>query len=252
MAVTSLFRPRLSAAVVSGLAADIVSGRIPPGAMLPTEPQLCARFGVSRTVVREAIARLRRNGLVQVRQGFGTIVLDRSHWNDLDPELLRIRAATGLIGDLVDDLLAIRRLVEVEVVGNAALRSPDADLAELARLLDRMYTAMGDPVAYSDLDVAFHDALIAANGNELLRQMMRPVNQIRRIGSVITTSRDREIITASMAGHQAIYDAVAAGDAIRAREAMASHLDQFERDISEALMTASPQHLEALTTGSGS
>ena len=242
-------RPRLSEAVVGGIAADIISGKVPPGAMLPPEPRLCARFGVSRTVVREAVARLQRNGLVQVRQGLGTIVLDRSHWNDLDPELLRIRAATGLIGDLVDDLLAIRRLVEVEVAGQAALRRTDDDLARLAELLEGMAATMDDPVVYTDGDVAYHEALIAAGRNELLRQMMRPVHQIRRIGSVITTSRDPALIALSMAAHRAIYAAVAAGDATAARAAMAAHLAQFERDISEAVTTASPQHIEALATG---
>ena len=239
-------RPRLSDAVVSALAAEIISGRVAAGAMLETEPRLCDRFGVSRTVVREAVARLARNGLVRVRQGLGTVVLDRSHWDDLDPELLRIRAETGLIGDLVDDLLAIRRLIEVEVAGQAALRRSDGDLAELVRSIDGMQASLDDPVAYSDGDVAFHEALIAAGGNDLLRQMMRPVNQIRRIGSVITTGRDRALIAVSMAAHREIFDAVVAADADAARRAMAAHLDQFERDISDALTTASPRSLEAL------
>ena len=239
-------RPRLSDAVVSALAAEIISGRIAAGAMLETEPRLCDRFGVSRTTVREAVARLARNGLVRVRQGAGTVVLDRSHWDDLDPELLRIRTNTGLIGDLVADVLAIRRLIEVEVAGQAAGRRDDADIARLLRSIAGMEATLDDPVAYSGGDVAFHEALIAAGGNDLLRQMMRPVNQIRRIGSVLTTSRDPALIAVSMAAHRAIFAAVVAGDAEAARGAMAAHLDQFERDISDALTTASPRSLEAL------
>jgi DNA-binding FadR family transcriptional regulator len=239
-------RPRLSDGVVGALAADIISGRVAPGTMLAAEPQLSDRFGVSRTVIREAVARLARNGLIRVRQGLGTVVLDRSHWNDLDPELLRIRSTTGMIGDLVDDLLAVRRLVEVEVAGRAALRRSDEDLAGLDRLIDRMQAMVADPVAYSDADIAFHEALIGAGGNDLLRQMMRPVNQIRRIGSVITTTRNPTAIADSMAAHREILAAVVAADADAARRAMAAHLDQFERDISDAVTTAPPRHLEEL------
>jgi DNA-binding FadR family transcriptional regulator len=241
-------RPRLSDDVVAALAADIIAGRIGPGEMLPTEPHLCARFNVSRTVIREAVARLSRNGLIRVAQGVGTVVLDRSHWNDLDPELLWVRATTGLIGDLVDDLLAVRRLVEVEAASLAALHRSDGDLAVLASWLDRMDAVLTDPVAYADADVAFHEALLAAGGNDLLRQMMRPVNQIRRIGSVITTARQPRLIAVSLTAHREIMAAVVAGDAAAARRAMAAHVGQFERDISDALTTAAPDRLRELAT----
>jgi DNA-binding FadR family transcriptional regulator len=228
-------RPRLSEAVVEDLAAEIIGGELPPGGTLPTEPQLCARFGVSRTVIRDAMAQLARSGLVNVRQGVGTVVLDREQWHELDPMLLRIRAARGLIGDLVPDLLAIRRLVEIEVAGQAACRRTEQDLATMAELLERMDAHLDQPALYNDADIAFHNALLAATGNDLLLQLMRPVNELRRIGSVITSSRAHDIVLASVAGHHAIFDAVRVQDVNAARTAMERHVTEFERDLLSAV-----------------
>jgi GntR family transcriptional repressor for pyruvate dehydrogenase complex len=239
-------RPRLSDAVVGDLAADIISGRIVPGSTLPTEPQLCARFGVSRTVVREAIARLADDGLVRVRQGIGTDVQPRDAWNDLDPDLLRVRAERGLIADLLPHLLEVRRMIEVEAAGMAATRRDAADLARLQALVSLMDGAVDDRVAYNDGDVAFHEALIAATANDLLRQVMRPVHQVRRVGSLLT-SRDPAVTRASLDGHCEILAAVEAGDADAAREAMARHIGQFERDMARAVLGSSNGKTAAAT-----
>lgn len=228
-------RPRLADAIVAEIAGQIIRGDLPTGQMLQTEPQLGERFAVSRTVVREAMAQLARDGLVRIRQGAGTVVLSRDHWHELDPGLLRIRAASGLIGDLVPDLLAIRRIVEIEVAGEAACHRTVDDLARLSSLIDMMDTNIDERAAYNSADISFHLALIAATGNNLLLQLMRPINELRLIGSVITTSRARGIVLASMAGHRAVFDAVVRRDADGARDAMAGHIAQFERDMLEAL-----------------
>lgn len=223
--------------MVTQLAADIIADGEMVGTTLPTEPELSEHFGVSRTVVREAMLRLARVGLVRIRQGAGTVVLERFHWNELDPELLQIRGARGLIADLIPDLLQIRRMVEVEVAGCAAQRRSDEDLARLAGLLDAMFANSSSVSAYNDADIAFHDALIAATGNDLLRQVMRPVNHVRRISSVVSVSRGPDAVAGSMAGHRAILDAVASRNPDEAREAMAHHIGQFERDLLAAAAT---------------
>lgn len=235
-------RDRLSDQMTDDLAAAIVGLRWEPGASLPPEPELVERFGVSRTVVREAMLRLARIGLIRVRQGAGTIVLDRAHWHDFDPELLRVRAETGLIDDLVPDLLEIRRLVEVAVAGIAAERRGEEDVARLSRLVERMTAAaaVADAGAYNDADIAFHDALTAAAGNALLRQVLRPVNEVRRVGSVISAARGPETVAASLAGHRDILAAVVAGDVAAARAAMARHITQFERDLLAMVAARTP------------
>lgn len=244
MATTLLQRrPRLSEEVFAALAIDIIRGDLSGAVMLPTEAQLCARFNVSRTVIREAMIRLQRHGLVAVRQGVGTVILPRSQWNDLDPDLLRIRAEAGLIDDLVDDLLTIRRIVEVEVAAVAALTWTEADREALLGLMIDMDAARDQGERFNDLDVLFHEALITASGNRLLHQMMRPVNQIRRIGSLLTTRWDIHVTDAAMVHHRAIMDAVLLRDADAARKAMRRHVDDYEKLVRAAL----PQDHDGLT-----
>lgn len=228
-------RASLVDSVVSSVAADIITGQFEVRAVLPSEPRLSASFNVSRTVVREAMIRLAQIGLIRIRQGAGTTVTPRSDWNELDPDLLRIRATSGLIGDLVPDLLEIRRIIEVEVVGYAAVRRTDEELSSMSKLLELMYQNTHDAVAYTKADIAFHEELITACGNALLRHMMKPVNQVRYIGSALTTSIDPSIVMSSMVGHQEIFDAVTASNASAARDAMMRHIAQFERNIADAL-----------------
>ncbi len=203
--------------------------------MLPTEAQLTARFGVSRTVIREALARLQRIGLIQARQGLGTIVQDRDQWRELDPELLAVRVSSQLIQDLVPDLLSVRRAVEVEAAGLAALNRRDCHLKRLAELVEEMHKIGLSPEEQTKVDIDFHEALLVASGNKLICELMRPINTLRRIGSIITTSSDPSIIPTSIAGHERIFKAVEAGDEAGAREAMAQHLGQHERELSVAM-----------------
>lgn len=233
--ITKPRRPRLSTEIVSKLVAKIIDEELPTGSMLSTESQFCEQFGVSRTVVREAMAQLERLGLVWIRQGYGTVVFSRDHWHELDPDLLRIRAEQGMIGDILPDLLAIRRLVEVQSASEAAHHRTETDVSRLASLIAAMDASVDLPLAYNDADISFHNALLAATGNDLLLQLMRPINELRRIGSVITASRARAIVLDSMSGHRAIFAAIAKGDPSAARDAMASHIAQFERDMLEAL-----------------
>lgn len=232
---TGLKSRRRADAVVVQIATGIITGDYPEGSALPTEQVLGERFDVSRTVVREALARLARCGLIEVRHGLGSVVLERSRWRELDPELLQIRSAAGLIDDLLPDLFDIRRMVELEVAARAARNRTDEDLAVLATILQTQRQSMGDPEAYNAADIAFHDALIDASGNHLLREVIGPISQVWRIGSVVTMRRDAEVVTYSMQGHEEIFAAVATGDPGAARAAMDQHLDRFERRLAKAL-----------------
>lgn len=226
---------RRADAVVLQIATGIISGEYPEGSALPTEQVFGERFDVSRTVVREAIARLARCGLIEVRHGLGSVVLERARWHELDPELLQIRTEAGLIDDLLPDLFDIRRMVELQVAERAARNRSAEDLAVLAAIMEEQQQSMGDPVAYNAADIAFHDALIAASGNHLLREVIQPISQVWRIGSVVTMRRDPEVVNYSMQGHREIFAAMAAGDPMEARAAMARHLDRFEQRLENVL-----------------
>lgn len=225
-------------AIIEEIAIDILRDDIPQGTLLAPEPQLSERFGVSRTVVREAVKRLQSLGLIDVRHGIGTIVLGPEQWDDFDPDLIRIRASAGLIGDLAHDLFAIRRMIEVQVAADAARYRTEEQLSALAAIIDRMRAERADPATYTDLDIAYHNLLLAAGGNTLLAKMMQPVNQIRRIGSLITSVSQPRVIPDSIAGHEAIYAAIAASDPDLARQLMADHLDEFARDLINGLSSS--------------
>lgn len=229
-------KPRRRAdAVVIDIASDIITGRYPADSVLPTEQVFGERYAVSRTVVREAVARLAGVGLIEVRHGLGSVVLPRARWREMDADLLQIRTEAGLIDDLLPDLFDIRRMVELEVAERAARQRTPADLAILAEIMTQQRASMGDPEAYNAADIAFHDALIGASGNELLRVLIAPISQVWRIGSMVTMRRDPDVVTYSMQGHEEIFAAVAAGDPVAARAAMDRHLDRFEQRLERAL-----------------
>ncbi|MCA9879533.1 MAG: FadR family transcriptional regulator, partial [Thermomicrobiales bacterium] len=170
-------KPRRRAdAVVIDIASNVITGAFPAGSVLPTEQVLGERYEVSRTVVREALARLASVGLVEVRHGLGSVVLERTRWREIDPELLQIRTDAGLIDDLLPDLFDIRRMVELEVAERAARQRTPQDLAILAEIMERQRASLGEPEAYNAADIAFHDALIGASGNELLRVLIAPIS----------------------------------------------------------------------------
>jgi DNA-binding FadR family transcriptional regulator len=242
---TAVKSRRRADAVVVQIATDIITGQYPEGSVLPTEQDFGERFDVSRTVVREAVARLARCGLIKVRHGLGSVVLERARWHALDPELLQIRTEAGLIEDLLPDLFDIRRMVELQVAERAARNRTAGDLDILAAIMVTQRQSLGDPEAYNAADIAFHDALIGASGNHLLREVIGPISQVWRIGSVVTMRRDPEVVTYSMQGHEEIIAAMVAGDPVAAREAMDRHLDRFEQRLANVLLTSTmPRSLE--------
>jgi DNA-binding FadR family transcriptional regulator len=218
---------RLSDKVVASVAIEILTGGRASGALLPTEAQLAQQFDVSRTVIREAVGRMVRCGLIEVRQGLGSFVRDREHWNELDQELIEVRARNGLIGDLATHLHRTRLIIEVEAVTEAAARADDAHLARIRALLERMRGQLETPDDYIDSDIAFHDAIIAASGNRLLGQLMKPINQIRRIASLLTLSAHPYVLSRSLASHEDLFALIEAHDVEGARAAMAAHVNSF-------------------------
>src|SRR5579871_2877358 len=113
---------RLATVVVEELADRIISGSLAEGDVLPTEDALCREFGFSRTVMREGLKLLEERGLIRVEQGRGTTVQPRVAWNLLDPEVLKIALEYDRDLVLLDDLIAVRRLLEGEMARAAAAR----------------------------------------------------------------------------------------------------------------------------------
>jgi DNA-binding FadR family transcriptional regulator len=216
----------LAAAVTAELVERIVRGVHPSGSPLPPEPVLCETFSVSRTVVREAVKILQEKGLVQVRQGTGTMVTPPAMWNMLDELVLRATVAEDESLAILDDLVVTRRVLESDMANVAARLADDQAIGELRRLVDRMDELVDDHVAYHEHDRAFHDTVMQASGNRIARAVIRALES-----QVANTARymgrtESALCVASNRGHRRIYERIAAHDPGGAAEAMFTHITE--------------------------
>lgn len=207
--------------IAGHISKEIVEGRIKPGEKLPTEHLLAKTFAVSRSVVREAIAQLRNEGLVETRQGVGAFVTD-----------LQQRASIRIEQVDLDDrenfrsLFQLRVPLEIEAAGLAALHHDAADLEKLNQSLEQMTGAEKWTEQGIVADLAFHRALAAATHNEFFTLFLGFIAE--RISHAINAARAaavlEEIVETTIAEHVAIRDAVASRDPLRARKAMGHHV----------------------------
>jgi DNA-binding FadR family transcriptional regulator len=204
----------------------IAEGQFHPGSKLPSEAQLTLAHGVSRTVVREAIAALRADGLVEARQGAGVFVLQATPTPppfNLSLGHIDLARVSSMI-----ELLELRTAVEVESAGIAALRrSP----AQEEVILDRHYAVRASLDANqptSEADFALHLAIADATNNPRFREFLTMIgrNVIPR-AALRGDGKDADqsgYISLLVEEHQAIVAAISQGDEEAAREAMRQHL----------------------------
>ncbi len=216
---------RLASVVVDELAHWILGGVFPEGAVLPTEPALCEQFGFSRSVIREGLKLLEERGLVRVEQGRGTTVQRRDAWNLLDPAVLRIALVYDHETVLLDDLIAVRRLLEREMARAAATRLSEDELAVLAENVDRMTSSIGDYVQFRSFDLAFHAVVMRASGSEIGRTIVRSIHSNAGDALRLSAPGARASLERTVAEHRAILEALAARDGELAATRTAAHID---------------------------
>lgn len=209
----------------------IVDGTYAEGDALPPEAELARLLDVSRPTMREAVRSLSDRGVLRVVHGRGTFVAARAEWRDL-PTLIEVMARTTPPRELGIQLTQIRRMIEVGACGLAAANRDDDDVARMRRLLDSydVAAAEADVEEVVRLDIAFHDAILAASGNPFLATIMQPLGQAL-FASRRTTSALADVRTRAQAHHRRILEAIAAGDPARAKEAMRAHMSQTRDDI---------------------
>ncbi len=225
----SVFRPlaaprNLTRELVERLSAEITGGKLAPGSKLPTEPELCAALGVSRTVVREAVAALRAEGLVVTRQGVGAFVttdVQRRPFR-IDPEGLRS------IGEVLE-VMELRVGVESEAAGRAAERGTPAQIKRIQGALTAIDRAIRKGDIAVDQDFAFHHAIAEAANNAQFPRFLEFLGRFIIPRQSIRVSRERPAdrrlyLDAIQAEHRAIFTAIAGGEATAARTAMRGHL----------------------------
>ena len=216
---------RLASVVVEELVHAIVSGKFKEGEVLPTEPSLCDEFGFSRTVIREALKLLEERGLVRVEQGRGTKVQPRDSWNLLDPVVLRIALDYDQQMSLLDNLMAVRRVVEQEMGRAAAGRVTDAELAALLENIGRMESAVDDYPTYRGYDLEFHAIIMKASGNEVGLTIVRTIHTHGGAMQPLSSEATPAELRRTLAEHTEIYDALAAHNGDLAGERIGAHID---------------------------
>ena len=226
-----LITERLSDRLAALLGGRIESGALRPGDRLPTEQQLAATHGVSRTVVREAVHQLKSRQLVVSRQGSGVFVAPTPTHQPLafDPAVL------GSVQAVVH-VVEVRRVLEAEIAALAAERASRAQVAAMRRALKAIdvAAAAGDDGVAEDL--AFHRSIGEATGNPQFRLLLGFLEQYLREGMRITRgneARSRDFMDAVRVEHAAIVAAIAARDPVGARQRAREHMIQSERRLVE-------------------
>jgi GntR family transcriptional repressor for pyruvate dehydrogenase complex len=210
----------LPARIASQFAERIHRGDIKPGDKLPTEHAMAQTFGVSRTVIREAIAQLRNEGLVETRQGVGAFVVER--------QARHIRLGDGEQMNKHDftDLFQLRVPLEIEAAGLAAVNHTPQQLELLDAALARMSQSQDWNTEGVAADLEFHRIIALATGNAYFDQFISAIAD--RVGHVIMAAREQilfdEIMAITIDEHMAIRDAIRARDPLAARRAMRQHL----------------------------
>jgi GntR family transcriptional repressor for pyruvate dehydrogenase complex len=214
---------RLSDQVAEQLATEIRRGGLAPGDKLPTEAQLVGQFGVSRTVVREAVSRLKSLGLVDSRQGSGVFVRQPSSFAPLNFEAQHAASQEAVI-----QMVEVRRALEAEVAALAAQRRSASDMRRIHAAVQALEAAVAGGGNGVSEDVQFHRAIAETAGNPFLLQTLAYLGQFLHGATQVTRANEARRLDFAQqvrGEHAAIVAAVQAGDAQAAREAAAGHMD---------------------------
>jgi len=221
----------LSRRITREIVASIIQGHYLPGDLLPTEEELRGQLGVSRPVVREAIKAVTTLGMIRSRQGRGTEVLPYDSWNEFAPEVLEARRELQTVDEFLVRLLELRRIIEVEAAALAAERASPADVARMQDHLTAMDEVGEDVEALARIDVAFHDAILAATSNRPLRSLLRSIEPALLTARTVSLTTRPSGIRRSIREHRSIFDAIRRRSPDEARKAMSKHLS-WTADIS--------------------
>ena len=227
-------RPRVMPDVLRALARDIFAGRYPSGTLLPRENDLGVEYGVSRTVIREALKVLAAKGLVTSRPRVGTTVSEPDNWNIIDPQVLEWHAPHLFDDRLFDAILETRRAIEPLVAELAASRATMREIADLEMAWQGMADAANDLDKFSRSDIAFHHILYGASHNPVFRQIGGLIDAaLKFVLETTATSSDDERAEAIKA-HRTMVEALRMRDAAAARQAANDILDLAAHDLASA------------------
>lgn len=234
--------PGLAAEVATKLETRVRAGELAPGERLPTEKTLAESFGVSRAVVREAIARLKAGGLVATRQGAGAFVVERPL-----AKSFRFAGADAAVPEGMRHVFELRAMIEGATAELAARRRTGADLAALRGHVAGMDAALAGGLDGSEIDDAFHAAIAAATRNPLVQRFVEflgaQFSDSRRL-TWRANLRERVRPQESQREHHVLLAAIEAGDPAAARKAATDHLQGAAHRLLGIDLAAGPESVE--------
>lgn len=214
------------------LGTRIIDGTLAPGDVLNLQ-QLGEELDLSMTSLREAIKVLMAKGLLDARQKRGTFVKPRREWNALDADVIRWRQNAGESAGVLRDLAEVRRAIEPKAAALAAQRRSEGDVDSLRQALKDMAAAHPGPAAEAArADVAFHQVLLEATGNELLGQMGLFVEPALMVRDQLIHDHP---VPDPVPAHQKVVEAIVQGNPDEAAAATHALLEQSAEDATRVL-----------------
>jgi GntR family transcriptional repressor for pyruvate dehydrogenase complex len=211
----------------------ILSGELRSGDRLPTERELAEQFQASRTAVREAMKILAQKGLVEMRPGRGTIVIDGAPEAMQNSIGLVMKLQIGEVGGS-DNLVEVREIFETEIAALAAARAKDEEIAAMRAAIKVMDESLNDADAYIAADNQFHQALAKATQNSLILilidSIVNPLSEQRKHVFAVEGGPQR-----GQFHHRRILESIIRRDPESARAAMRAHLQQVREDVKTSI-----------------
>ena len=219
----------LSTAIVNAIEDSIRSRELTPDMKLSSEHELCDQFGVSRTVLREALRMLSARGLLRIEKGRGIFVSHISSETVTGPLELYLHQNSEPFPAM--DIIRARQLIEPSLAAEAALRHSEEDARQLEDDCERLRACEGRGSTLAELDLAFHRHIAVASGNKLVPLLIEPIHALMPRLKSSVHSKIEEARYSAIEWHERILKAIIMRNAEGARSAMHLHLVESERHL---------------------
>jgi len=221
----------LTYSIAEDLGVAIVTGTYSSKKPFPVEGELCRRYGVSRSILREAVKMLTAKGSLDSRPRRGTWVQDEGRWNLLDPDVLRWMLERKFSFSLLIEFSQVRLAIEPKAAALAAVAAGPAEKAAIAAAIQAMIESermQDDPL---EPDIGFHVAILRASKNGFYSRLSELTEAALRFSIRMT---NRQTGVRSVPEHKKVADAILAGDAKRAETAMRALVSDAIEQIRKA------------------
>jgi len=223
-------RPSVVEEIIDIFKNKLINGEIKPGEKLPPESQLMAQLGIGRTALRESMKMLSALGVIEVRQGDGTYVVEGASSKSLDPMVFAILLESGMSRELLE----LRTLLEIGYCQLAAEKANPNELAYIEEAANEFENKITDkdlnPDELTRADLEFHFRIIEVTRNPFIIRISRAVEELF-FSSIRNTISKMEGQRWGVEGHRNIFNAIKANDAIWIKEAVIISLDRWSKDL---------------------